>query len=259
VKPCGRASARWVADCARRLCAALAVLQSYRLGGSPACGAAARAMSRGTGMLHKVCSAWRRRQLAAGYRIWLNLVNGRPRPCAAQVADFAADPLNFVGNVRAKTANELLKGFREVQARQGELALPLLALHGTADHITSFPARRRRPGIKAHCVAGRGRVRSVVCSGREDVSICVRAAGFRVLHACRPHAARQPGRGRAADAVCRAVWPRPVLPHRCWSAVRALCINTLKVSGHAQCSFAPAPNVLVCIRACMAARLTQRA
>ncbi len=192
MKPCGRASARWVADCARRLCAALAVLQSYWPGGSPACGAAARAMSRSTGMLHKVCSAWRRRQLAAGYRIWLNLVNGRPRTCAAQVADFAADPLNFVGNVRAKTANELLKGFREVQARQGELALPLLALHGTADHITSFPARRRRPGIEAHCVAGRGRVRSVVCSGRVAVSICVRAAGCRVLrfnarmgHGCR--------------------------------------------------------------------------
>ena len=59
---------------------------------------------------------------------------------AAQVADFAADPLNFVGNVRAKTANELLKGFREVQQRQAELAVPLLALHGTDDHITSYPA-----------------------------------------------------------------------------------------------------------------------
>lgn len=62
-------------------------------------------------------------------------------PSAAQVADFAADPLNFVGNVRAKTANELLKGFREVQQRQTELALPLLALHGTQDHITSYPVR----------------------------------------------------------------------------------------------------------------------
>jgi len=91
------------------------------------------------------------------------------------VADFAADPLNFVGNVRAKTANELLKGFREVQARQGELALPLLALHGTADHITSFPARRRRPGVGAHCGAGRGCVRGAVCHGRVDDKFCVRA------------------------------------------------------------------------------------
>ena len=57
------------------------------------------------------------------------------------MADFAADPLNFVGNVRAKTANELLKGFREVQQRQTELTLPLLALHGTQDHITSYPVR----------------------------------------------------------------------------------------------------------------------
>ena len=55
------------------------------------------------------------------------------------MAEFAADPLNFVGNVRAKTANELLKGFREVQQRQAELKLPLLALHGTQDHITSYP------------------------------------------------------------------------------------------------------------------------
>ncbi|KAK9826121.1 hypothetical protein WJX81_005243 [Elliptochloris bilobata] len=61
----------------------------------------------------------------------------------AVVADFAADPLNFVGNVRAKTANELLKGFREVQQRQAELRVPLLALHGTHDHITSYPAVKR--------------------------------------------------------------------------------------------------------------------
>ena len=65
------------------------------------------------------------------------------RYSAMQVADFAADPLNFVGNVRAKTANELLKGFREVQQRQTELQLPLLALHGTQDHITSYPVRLR--------------------------------------------------------------------------------------------------------------------
>lgn len=55
----------------------------------------------------------------------------------AQVRAFVADPLCFVGNVRARTANEFLKGFRDVQRKEAQLALPILAMHGTADKITS--------------------------------------------------------------------------------------------------------------------------
>ena len=53
-----------------------------------------------------------------------------------QVQHFAQDPLNFVGDVRARTANELLKGFRDVQHKEKLLKLPILAMHGTADKIT---------------------------------------------------------------------------------------------------------------------------
>ena len=53
-----------------------------------------------------------------------------------QVQHFAQDPLNFVGDVRARTANELLKGFRDIQRKEKLLKLPILAMHGTADKIT---------------------------------------------------------------------------------------------------------------------------
>lgn len=61
-----------------------------------------------------------------------------------QVQHFADDPLNFVGDVRARTANEILKGFRDVQHKEGALALPILAIHGTADKITSYTVRSCR-------------------------------------------------------------------------------------------------------------------
>ena len=107
---------------------------------------------------------------------------------AAQVADFAADPLNFVGNVRAKTANEILKGFREVQRRQTELRLPLLALHGTADHITSYPARPSSLSplkavkalwklVKEPCVLLRRTAGQAVCT-RQLLRHCVLSRNF---------------------------------------------------------------------------------
>lgn len=56
-----------------------------------------------------------------------------------QVEDYVNDKLNFVGPVRSRTANEILKGFRAVGRRHSELALPILAVHGTSDHCTSLP------------------------------------------------------------------------------------------------------------------------
>ena len=57
------------------------------------------------------------------------------------VRSFKEDPYNFVGPVRARTGNELLKGFRDLQAKEHELGLPVYAHHGNADKITSLPVR----------------------------------------------------------------------------------------------------------------------
>ena len=57
------------------------------------------------------------------------------------VRSFKEDPYNFVGPVRARTGNELLKGFRDLQAKEHELGLPIYAHHGNADKITSLPVR----------------------------------------------------------------------------------------------------------------------
>lgn len=65
-------------------------------------------------------------------------------PDPACVAAYVADPLNFVGPVRARTGNELLKGFRAaaaaLAARGGLDRPPLLAIHGDADRCTSLKA-----------------------------------------------------------------------------------------------------------------------
>lgn len=68
-----------------------------------------------------------------------------------QVRAFVADPLCFVGNVRARTANEFLKGFRDVQRKEAQLVLPILAMHGTADKITSCLVRAlHQPSPRTH-------------------------------------------------------------------------------------------------------------
>lgn len=59
------------------------------------------------------------------------------------VKDYLNDPLNFIGPVRARTANELMKGFRKVQSHQQELTVPILAVHGTQDRCTSLTAVKR--------------------------------------------------------------------------------------------------------------------
>ncbi|KAK9829537.1 hypothetical protein WJX72_006371 [[Myrmecia] bisecta] len=64
------------------------------------------------------------------------------------VRDFVEDPLNYPGDVRCKTANEILKAFREAQRKEHLLTLPIYAHHGTADLVTSLPAVRR---LLANC------------------------------------------------------------------------------------------------------------
>lgn len=53
-----------------------------------------------------------------------------------------ADPLNFKGKVRARTAAETLRGFAEAGQKAHMLHLPVFAHHGTADRVTSLPAMR---------------------------------------------------------------------------------------------------------------------
>ncbi len=74
-------------------------------------------------------------------------MQGRDRLCCGctQVKHFAEDPLNFVGDLRARTANEILKGFRDVQRKEALLKIPILAIHGTADKITSYTASAHYP------------------------------------------------------------------------------------------------------------------
>lgn len=58
----------------------------------------------------------------------------------ARVKEYVEDPLNTVGPVAVRTANESLRAFRALAKRHGEVTLPLYAHHGTSDRVTSFPA-----------------------------------------------------------------------------------------------------------------------
>jgi len=64
-----------------------------------------------------------------------------------QVQDYVNDKLNFIGPVRARTGNEILKGFRSMEHRQAQLQLPILAVHGTSDRCTSLPVQPLLPTL----------------------------------------------------------------------------------------------------------------
>ena len=58
-----------------------------------------------------------------------------------QESEIQADPLLARGNVRARTANEMLRAFAHVR-RFGHLVwLPIYAHHGTNDHLASIQVR----------------------------------------------------------------------------------------------------------------------
>ena len=58
-----------------------------------------------------------------------------------QIKAMEEDPLNNLGNLRARTANEILKGFRHLQRHERELRLPIYAHHGTEDHLADVQVR----------------------------------------------------------------------------------------------------------------------
>lgn len=58
------------------------------------------------------------------------------------VRDYTADPLNFVGKVRVRTAHEILKGFRSLTGREHLITVPVYAVHGKCDKTTCANAVR---------------------------------------------------------------------------------------------------------------------
>lgn len=48
------------------------------------------------------------------------------------------DPYNNLGNLRARTANEILKAFRHVASHEASLHLPIYAHHGTHDRLANL-------------------------------------------------------------------------------------------------------------------------
>ena len=55
-----------------------------------------------------------------------------------QIELMEADPYNVMGNVRARTANEMLHAFSHVARHERELELPIYAHHGTKDRLANL-------------------------------------------------------------------------------------------------------------------------
>lgn len=58
------------------------------------------------------------------------------------VADYRADPLNYVGKISARGVNEIFSAMDTIQARASEITLPLLIMHGEADSMTPVAGSR---------------------------------------------------------------------------------------------------------------------
>ncbi len=64
--------------------------------------------------------------------------------CAvAQIEMMETDPYNILGNLRARTANEILKAFSHVKRHETALSLPIYAHHGTEDRLADIKVRTR--------------------------------------------------------------------------------------------------------------------
>ena len=58
-----------------------------------------------------------------------------------QIESMETDPYNILGNVRARTANELLHAFGHIAQHEAELELPIYAHHGTKDRLANLGVR----------------------------------------------------------------------------------------------------------------------
>uniref|UniRef100_A0A383WFB9 Serine aminopeptidase S33 domain-containing protein n=1 Tax=Tetradesmus obliquus TaxID=3088 RepID=A0A383WFB9_TETOB len=61
-------------------------------------------------------------------------------PDPAVVAAFKEDPLIFHGDLRVATGNELLRAMKHLAKHRSKISLPLYAVHGTKDAVTSLDA-----------------------------------------------------------------------------------------------------------------------
>lgn len=59
------------------------------------------------------------------------------------VKEYQEDPMIFHGNVRARTANEILKGMKRMAQDESKITVPIFAVHGNADKTTSLEAVKR--------------------------------------------------------------------------------------------------------------------
>jgi alpha-beta hydrolase superfamily lysophospholipase len=54
-----------------------------------------------------------------------------------EVERYVNDPLNYSGKLSARLLSEMFKAMQTIHARAGDISLPLLLLHGSADSMTS--------------------------------------------------------------------------------------------------------------------------
>lgn len=77
------------------------------------------------------------------------------------VREYLEDPHVVVGNTRARTANEVLRGFKGLAGKEDLFSLPILAVHGAEDTTTSLEAVRRFCARAASAAQGLVRLREV--------------------------------------------------------------------------------------------------
>jgi len=57
-----------------------------------------------------------------------------------EVEKYKADPLVYHGNIGARTGYEMMRTIDALQARMGEITLPFIVIHGTADRLVPYAA-----------------------------------------------------------------------------------------------------------------------
>ena len=68
-----------------------------------------------------------------------------------QIESMETDPYNILGNVRARTANELLHAFGHIAQHEAELELPIYAHHGTKDRLANLGVSSRLGPLLYFC------------------------------------------------------------------------------------------------------------
>ena len=105
------------------------------------------------------------------------ILSSLSRKSVLQIDDFKADDLNFVGQMRVRTAVELAKGFVAIKEARSGFTMPVYAHHGTADIITSPAVSHALPRhllgsgwlMQLYNAAGLGGLRAGSALHRQDL------------------------------------------------------------------------------------------